>query len=227
MKSITIIHPSRSRPEMAFKTAEKWLNNAYNIDNIQYLMCLDSSDPSLNYYMTIQTDIDWTGWVNDNKSAIEAINFGTTKATGDLLIVVSDDFSCEPHWDTLLIEALQDKSDFIVKTKDGIQKTLITLPIMDRVYYNRFGYVYHHSYSHMHSDEEMTCVAHMLGKVIDLDISFPHNHYSVGGMVKDAINIKNDLTWEQGLNNLNARKKINFGLKPEEIVKPYESIVWH
>lgn len=225
MKQISILHPSRSRSKMALETKNNWINNADNIANIEYFLSIDVDDLQVRDYMTAFADCYVS--INPNKSAIEAINIVASKCTGDLLITISDDFVSCPHWDTLLIEALQGKSDFIVKTKDGIQKTLITLPIMDRVYYNRFGYVYHPSYSHMHSDEEMTCVAHMLGKVIDLDISFPHNHYSVGGMVKDAINIKNDLTWEQGLNNLNSRKKINFGLKPEEIVKPYESIVWH
>lgn len=222
---ISVIHPSRGRSEMAFLTMQKWTTRADNFENIEYLMCIDKSDKTGYTYWSMQGLV--TLLTNDNKSAIEAINFGATKATGDLLIVVSDDFDCPPHWDTLLIEALKGKSDFLVKTKDGLQPTLITLPIMDRVYYERFGYVYHPDYKHMFSDQEMTSVGNMLGKVIDLDIKFPHNHYTTGAMKKDAINIKNDSSWKQGERLFKERLKTNFGLKDSEIVKPYSSIVWH
>lgn len=224
---ISIIHPSRGRQEMALSTAKKWVGNSYNPNDIEYLLSVDYDDSSVVDYIH---NFSYTGVkfvTGHNSSAIEAINKAAGVSSGDLIVVVSDDFDCPEGWDTLLIEALQGKSDFIVKTIDGIQKTLITLPIMDRAYYNRFGYVYHPSYQHMHSDEEMTMVGFMLGKTITLPIEFKHNHYSIGAMQKDAINKKNDKTYPQGFANLNQRKKINFGLNNDEIVNDYRSIIWH
>jgi len=234
--NIICIHPSRGRSEMAVKTAKKWIDNADS--DIEYLMLLDKDDYQkyVPHYQELYKRKDCNFWVaepKEHKSAIEAINYGAEIANSknrfpfDLLVVVSDDFDCTPHWDTLLLEALKGKSDFIVKTKDGLQPTLITLPIMDRAYYNRFGYVYHPSYVHMFSDQEMTAVGEMTGKVIKLDLEFKHLHYTTGAMKKDAINKKNDATWRQGERLFNERLKTNFGLSDEQIVKPYNQIVWH
>jgi hypothetical protein len=162
---------------------------------------------------------------NDNRSAVDAINKGAEVATGDLFVVVSDDFDCPEHWDTLLLQALQGKSDYCVKTQDGLQPTLMTLPIMDRVYYNRFGYIYHPDYRHMFCDQEMTAVAHMLGKAVTLPIVFFHNHYSTGKFKKDAITLRNNSTWVQGESVFNERLTTNFGI--EKPVIQYSDIKWH
>lgn len=224
-RRISILHPSRQRPEIASQTAELWLNNADDKDNIEYILCLDLSDPLGYQYAPYFGGSYFKKCIKDNKSAIQAINEGAKVSTGDLLLVVSDDFICEPHWDTRLLEALEGKEDFLVKTPDGIQKTLITLPLMDRTYYNRFGYIYNPIYVHMHSDEEMTCVGMMLGKVINLDIPFIHNHYSTGRFEKDSINKKNDASWNQGKKVITDRYKKNFGIKNP--VMRHQDIVWH
>lgn len=218
---ISIIHPSRSRPQLAAQTAKKWLSSAKNWKDIQYLLSIDKDD---DLYDEIILEYPAQTLVGDNANAIEAINYGASKTEGDLIIVVSDDFDCPFHWDVALLKALEGKSDYLVKTKDGIQKTLITLPIMDRVYYNRFGYIYNPEYEHMFCDQEMTAVGHMLGRVIELDITFPHNHYTTGRFAKDAISVKNDNTWNQGQRVFNKNLATNFGI--ENPLKPYNQIVW-
>lgn len=234
---VSLIHPSRSRPYMAFATMQNWLNKADKPFNIEYLLMLDTDDDMLLGYEAIANaliDVNYFNGIgctptinlSDNKSAIEAINVGAAMCKGDLLIVVSDDFDAPQSWDTSLLNSLEGKSDFIVKTQDGIQKTLITLPILHRAYYERFGYVYHPDYKHMFSDQEMTSVGMMMDKVIDLPLHFEHMHYTVGGMEKDQTNMRNDSSWHQGEALFNERLKLNFGLSPEQIVKPYSEIVW-
>lgn len=224
-KLISVIHPSRSRPGMAHVTTKKWLDRAGI--RVEYILSVDVDDPYIYDYSGMFTNnIDVSVHVNANKSAIQAINVAAKKSAGDLIVVVSDDFDCPDNWAISLIESLKDKSDFIVKTQDGIQPTLITLPIMDRVYYERFGYIYHPDYLHMFSDQEMTAVGHMLGKIVDLPILFKHNHYSTGAMNQDEINIKNDATWNQGKRLFARRQAQNFSLSRERIVKPYSAIKW-
>lgn len=234
---IHVIHPSRSRPEMAFETYQKWRKRGQT--GFDYTLSIDIDDPLKDRYLSLFKEANVI--INNNKSAIEAINvaadFVVSKTliyddnknpiSRQLLVVISDDFDCPNDWDLQLLEALNGKSDFIVKTQDGIQKTLITLPIMDEFYYNRFGYVYENSYIHMSSDVEMTMVGYMLDKIITLPIIFKHNHYTVGGMKKDSTNEKNDMSYSHGHQNLNRRKKFNFGLKDHEIVKNYNNIIWH
>jgi len=204
---------------MAMATKYKWLKSADDRHNVEYVFSIDLDDPMRKQYDGHEN------LKNNNTSAIAAINYAAYYATGDLLIVVSDDFDCPEHWDTLLLRALDGKEDFVVKTQDGIQKTLITLPIMDRKYYERFGYVYHPAYKHMFSDTEMTAVGHMLGRVVNVPLLFEHKHYSVGKMKKDAINKKNNATWDQGKKLFHERLKTNFGIA-EPVIK-YEEIKWH
>jgi len=205
---------------MAGMTRNQWMLHADNPGNIEYILSLDLDDPDRKKYRNQDGKI----LLNSNTSAIAAINYAAYYATGDLLIVVSDDFDCPPHWDTLLLDHLKGKEDFIVKTPDGIQKTLITLPIMDRTYYKRFGYVYYPGYKHMFCDQEMTAVGHMLGRVINIPLLFEHKHYSVGKMKKDAINKKNDATWDQGKRLFHERLKTNFGVTDPVI--NYDQIKW-
>lgn len=207
---ISILHPSRGRPEQAAETMAKWLRLSDTCP--EYILMTDSDD-RINYN-SYKIYVGNHFHVGENKSAIEAINNAAKIATGNILIVISDDFDCPEHWDTLLLEALRGKSDFCAKTIDGHQDWIITLPIMDRIYYNRFGYIYYPGYKHMHSDLEMTCVAWMLGRYIELPLTFKHNHYSVIGQQPDAINRKNNATWGQGQMLFRKRKASNFGIYP-------------
>lgn len=206
---ISVIHPSRGRPEQSDDTYNKWMQRADTVP--EYIITLDSDDRLLfDYLNTICGRII----IDNNKSAIEAINSAAEYATGNIFVIISDDFDCPEHWDTLLLEALNGKSDFCAKTNDGHQDWLITLPIMDRKYYERFGYVYNPDYKHMFADLEMTSVAWMLGRYIELPLTFKHNHYSLTGQQPDAINRKNNATWGQGQMMFKKRLSQNFGIDP-------------
>jgi hypothetical protein len=229
---ISVIHPSRGRPEQAYKTVFNWVGKC-DKENFEYILSLDED---MYEFMKYNPRFGYLGFpkviYSPNKSAIEAINNAAKIAIGDLIIVISDDTDCPEHWDTSLlqqIEYTEDQQyaplkDFCIKTDDGLQPTLITMPIMDRVYYERYGYVYHPDYKHMFADQELTAVAMMTGKYIKLDLKFPHNHYSTGKTPKDAINSKNDATWSQGERLFNERLKTNFGITHP--VMEYNQIVW-
>lgn len=222
---ISLIHPSRNRPDQAKETCKLWLDRAVDKPNIEYILSVDKDDKCLTTYKANAKELGTYCLVSRNRSAIQAINNGAKVSNGNLLIVVSDDFDAPERWDEQLLESVKGKEDFLVKTTDGIQKTLITLPIMDRAYYNRFGYIYHPSYIHMFCDQEMTVVGHYLDRVIDVPIYFEHRHYSTGKFKKDVISAKNDKTWNHGKKNFHERLKTNFGISDPVI--QYSDIVWH
>jgi hypothetical protein len=207
---------------MANQTAAKWIISAAKTNPIEYILSIDDSDPEKDEYikgfgmlecLLSHPNIEMKIIVSPNNTAIDAINKAALTSVNNLIIVVSDDFDCFEGWDTWLIDKLANRADYLVKTTDGIQQFLITLPIMDRMYYNRFGYVYYPEYRHMFCDTEMTDVGNILGRVIDLKDEghkFTHKHYIAGLMEKDAINIKNDATWAQGEKLYNERKALNF-----------------
>lgn len=238
-RKITLIHPTRARHEQAFQTASRWINNADIV--LQYILSVDENDNVDKYWnlfkeiAELSSIFSFSGvpqssdahsgiYPNNNHSAIEAINKAAKIASCDLIIVISDDTDCPEHWDTLLLEQLAGKVDFCAKCDDGLQPTLITMPVMDRVYYERYGYVYHPDYKHMFADQELTAIAMMTGKYIKLPLSFPHLHYSTGKTPKDEINVKNDATWRQGEKLFADHLATNFGL--ENPVMKYEDIKW-
>ena len=237
---ISLIHPSRSRPKQAFEAAQRWIKKAGC--EVEYILSIDESDTYQKAYFEKYGfgGGDWpdrlgyrsttTGFnciLENNRSAIDAINNAAKVAAGDLFIQMADDFDCPDDWGLKIIEATKGKTDWILKTNDGIQKWIITLPIMDRAYYNRFGYIYFPDYLHMFCDTELSCVADLTGRRIVSDLLFPHNHYSTGKTQKDDVSIKADATWAQGERLFIERYKKNFGLidPPGRIQSP-EYLNW-
>jgi hypothetical protein len=219
MARITILHPSYGRPELARKCYDEWMGKAKNPQDVEYVLCLSSLDPHLHSYGNFG-EAKVVFLMGDN-GLVKQVNYAAQHSTGNLLIAVSDDFGCPRDWDEQLLTALDGKQDYIVKTQDGLQPFIITLPIMDRLYYNRFGYIYHPDYFHMWADAELADVGKALGKTITLDLTFPHRHYSTGKMKKDATNIQNDSHFNNDRVIYEKHKADNWGL-PAETSTTYE-----
>lgn len=208
---ISILHPSRGRPEKAKKTIIKWFESASLIP-FQWITSIDYDDPEKDKYLDIGRCL-----ISQNASVVDAINNAAKIAKGNILMVVSDDTDCPDNWNSFLLKWLDGKNDFICKTQDGTQPWIITNPIMDRTYYNRFGYIYHPDYQHMFCDTELTCVADLTGRKLVSSIMFKHNHYSVTKEPPDAISKRADGTWDQGEKLFLERYKRNFDLPPDQI----------
>lgn len=210
-QSISILHPSFGRPELARKCYDEWMGKAEHEVEIEYILCLSTMD-NTSLYMSYFHEADVKFIFLDDKGLVKQVNYAASISTGDLLIAVSDDFGCPDNWDTQLLQSLQGESDYIVKTQDGLQPFIITLPIMDRVYYERFGYIYYPGYGHMFGDNELADVGAILNRTITLPLMFPHRHYTTGQMQRDATNVANDSFMQADGITYHNRKSINFGL---------------
>lgn len=218
----SIIHASYGRPELAFETLEKWRRSSSQ--RVERIMSFDRSDSKFSEYEH-RASMAYMGYagspgsdpfhyiINDTNTSVAAINAAAKEATGDIIIVISDDFEPIPNWDLEILKAVEGKEDWILKTQDGTQPWIITLPIMDRKYYERFGYIYYPAYEHLFCDSEMTHIADLLGRKLTCDLLFKHNHYSVGGIKKDATSIKADATWDSGKKIYLDNFLNNFGLE--------------
>lgn len=189
---ISILHPSRGRPDESFSTILSWNIFANIRDNLEVIISLDSDDPELSKYQERFKSKDTI--VNKNRSAVDAINNAAKIATGDIFIVVSDDTGCTHSWDTTILKQTEGKTDWILKTQDGIQPWIITMPIMDRAYYNRTGNIYSPDFEHMFCDTWMTVMADISGRKITSPLNFPH----LNGSIKDEVRKRSDATWRQG-----------------------------
>jgi glycosyltransferase involved in cell wall biosynthesis len=188
---ISIIHPSRGRPEKSSDTIAEWLVEVTRA-KIQLIVSLDEDDPTINGYRNEY--LNHQILISKNRSAVDAINNAVKVATGDILVVVSDDTACLPAWDYLLLKEVEGKNDWILKTQDGIQPWIITAPIMDRAYYNRFGYIYHPDFEHMFCDTYMTAVADITGRKITSNLEFKH----LNNTINDDLRNRTNGTWKQG-----------------------------
>lgn len=222
---ISIIHPSRGRPQKSLQTIRKWREMAENY--IKVIPVVDFDDSKLPEYQEIYSITGLT--ISSGASAITAINLGAKKAIeygASILIVVSDDTDCPEHWDTQILNTVKGRKDWILKTQDGTQPWIITMPIMDTIYYNRFGYIYHPEYKHCFPDTELTCVADITGRKIKSDLLFKHNHYSVTKEKPDEVSKRADATWDQGEKLFLERYKRNFGLPPGKPIEDMSMINW-
>lgn len=209
---ISIIHPSRSRPELAYKAMRRWVDSA-GVE-VEYILSLDMDDPDKMKYFDLFQSLEVSSLIlcNNNRSAVDAINRGAEKASHDLFIQISEDFDCFENWGQVLIEATKGKEYFLLKTNDGTQGWIVTLPIMDRKFYEANNYFYYPGYFHMFCDTDLTHKADIQKKlIIRNDITFQHNHYTTKKTKKDQVNEKADRTWAQGQTLYFERLKDGFG----------------
>lgn len=221
----TLIHPSRERAEKSYNNFRLWHHRYSGIaGNLEIIISVDEGDPQLTEYMRRYEPQHLL--IGPNKSSVEAINRAAAKSTGQILIVIAEDTDCPVHWHTEILNVVEGKRDWILKTQDGIQNWICTLPIMDRDYYNRFGYIYYPGYQHLFCDTELTCVADILGRKITSNLLFPHNHYSIGKATLDGVYSKNDRTNEQGEKLFLERYARNFDLPPGNKIQDKGMIDW-
>lgn len=215
-RTISIIHPSYGRPELAIRTAKDWLGRSVN--KPEYILCLCTKDPKLmDYERALQANpipikVIYCGHAN----MVKQMNMAAELATGDLLIAVSDDFSCPVKWDEKLLGHIGERTDIVVKTNDDLKNpaintaNIIALPIMDRAYYNRFKFIYHPSYNHFFGDEELSRVGDLLGRKINIPMTFEHLHYMAGKAVEDATNRKNNAFFQGDKRTFQKRERKRF-----------------
>lgn len=219
MPKISILHPSYKRPKLGVETMTKWLTRAKDPHEIEYILCLSEKDDTVADYLinmgstTAFNVLDVKVIYCPDANMVKQVNLAASVSSGNLLINVSDDFDCPENWDEKLLTALEGKEDYVVKTQDGIQRFIHTLPIMDRRFYQRFNYIYAPVFAHFYGDEALAEVGKKLGKTITLDLEFPHIHYIKGLAKMDEVNVKNNAYFEQDKKAYFELKKRNYDLK--------------
>lgn len=196
MRNIHFIHASRGRAAQALQTMQLWIRQLADGDT--YTVAVE--EDQFNEYCRVFGGNKGHLIVQNSTTAIESYNMAAKSAgytnADDIIIAVSDDFYCMND----VLDAIREAcpSDGVLKTHDGIQNYIVTLPIIGMEWYWKVGFIYPPQYKHMFADTHLTHLAELKKKlVINLDIVIPHHHYSlVGG--RDEIHIKNDTTFNEG-----------------------------
>lgn len=209
---ISLIHPSRGRPEQAYQTFLKWMN-ASSIDHeIEHILALDNDDHTALVYRdyahfgTQHLRLCNSKIISGNNDCVvRATNHACQFATGDILIYLSDDFDCPERWDALIVDEVNKfggATQWLLKVDDCLQKfhaDVLTIPIMSMALYKRLGYFWHEEYKSMWVDVDLYHTTLNIGALrFAQHLKFPHNHYSNGKAKKDATYIRSDGWWHQG-----------------------------
>lgn len=166
---------SRSRPDKFGACLHNIISLARH-DDFSILCTLDNDDPQATKYRHIMwTSYEQPGRVRaifgESKNKVDAINRDMDKAgEWDILIVMSDDMTfLKEGFDVEIINDMQKyfpDGDGVLHYHDGNSygQRLMTMSIMGRKYYSRFGYIYHPDYVSLWCDNEAMEVAMMINK---------------------------------------------------------------
>ena len=95
MKKVSLLCPTRGRPERALSCLNSILSTQQN--NNEILFCLQEDDPALSKY---SSEIKSRSIISKPRSTSYYWNLLAEKSTGDLLVLMGDDVIIKtPNWD--------------------------------------------------------------------------------------------------------------------------------
>lgn len=207
---ISLIHPSRGRFEKSFMNHKEWIDKA-GVE-VETIVSVDLSDPQHKRYIDVYGSMCYAA---NNQSLVEATNYAASKATGDILVYLSDDFACFPNWGNVLIQEFAKYSGpTLLKVDDMLQPfhvKVLTIPIMNRACYEKLGYFFHPDFKSMHCDEHLYWRAQTLGVLkFAPHIKFEHKHVSVGKAQNDDTYDRSAKNWNHGVETFAKHKRMGF-----------------
>lgn len=216
---ISLLHPSRGRPEKSFNNSREWIEKAGC--EVELIVSIDSSDnwrPYFDLYTPCPHDAKppyWRLHMNDNSSVVEATNRAAKEAKGDILVYLSDDFKCPDNWGLSVLKEFEGEDrPLLLKVDDVLQKfevPVLTIPIMNRKLYERLGYFWHPEYKSMFVDEDLYWTSRKLGALKFAEhLKFPHEHPANGKAPDDEIYRRSAANWEQGKGVFAKRRAMGF-----------------
>jgi hypothetical protein len=210
-------YTTRSRPHHFERGMQSILANI-NPENTKYqiLVSVDYDDGSmeaaLSKYEEHSNVLICKGY-STNK--INAINRDVEKANNDwdILVNMSDDMCFKVKGFDDIIRKNFDNLGQCLHFPDGNTIEIITLSVLGRKFYDRFGYIYHPDYISLWCDNEQTDVAKIVGayKFVN-EYLYDHLHPAFGKAQLDAQYLKTEGYYQADSYTYNRRKAINFGL---------------
>jgi hypothetical protein len=212
---ISLIHPSRGRALKSFMNSNEWISKAGNVE-VELIVGVDVSDETQAEYIK---HYGAQVVIFPSSSVVEATNFAAQRATGDILVYLSDDFKCPDNWGELIVKEFENENrPLLIKVDDCLQafhKAIVTIPIMNRALYQKLGYFWHPAYKSMFVDEDIYWTAQSIGALkMCAHLKFPHHHYSNPDdnirADRDEVYKRSEANWDQGKETFKRRKLQKF-----------------
>lgn len=212
---ISLIHPSRSRPQKSVDNLREWKAKAGV--QVEVIVSCDKDDPQIYDY--VKAYAPGKVLINQNKSVVDATNKAAAIATGDILIYLSDDFKCPEDWGRSIInEIWHYRKPILLKVDDCLQDfkvPVVTIPIMNRLLYKKLGYFWNPDYNEapMFVDCDLYETCKRNGWIRPAPhLKFPHLHVSIGKAEMDETYRRSSSTWDAGKAIFKRRTQVGFPL---------------
>lgn len=181
---ISLIHATR-RPVEAKKCQQLWLDRADNRANIEIITCVDDDDEACKEAFPDAV-------ISPAKTACAAWNEAAKHATGDVLVVLDDDWCCPAGWDSIIESYMCNGADILHVGDERRKDDLICHPIFSRRYYETIGYAAHPSFRSVYFDNHFTTLAKAWGYIDatkngTVDLGFIHANPSQGFGIEDDV----------------------------------------
>jgi hypothetical protein len=221
---ILINFPVRNRVAQFEKTIQSLVKCIEDWTNIILLLKVDDDDDNKDKFVEIANKyIDSENLTIDYGISINKVHAQTRnieKYDWDIVVNWSDDvYAIYPGIEKEIRKPFDEHGlDWCPCFKD-IYRTdqLPTLAIIGREYFDRFGYMLNPQYESLYSDNEMECVAKLLGKFefIENPIIFRHDHPNNTGQPRDEMYEMNESSYyyQKDGTLFQERKFRNFDLK--------------
>jgi glycosyltransferase involved in cell wall biosynthesis len=182
----SLCHATRGRTAQSLECRDTWISSATNPRAVEHIFAVDADDKE-----SAQMAKQFVSVVSHEKTCVAAWNLAAHKATGRILIQLSDDWRPAQGWDAQLLAAIGDrKGEFVVAVSDGTRRDdLLCMAIMSRERWEKQGReMFSGEYESMYSDNEYSVRAFSDGVVIDARdrITFTHLHPAFGSAANDA-----------------------------------------
>jgi GT2 family glycosyltransferase len=169
---ISLVHATRGRPIEAVQCMTLWLSRAKHPERIEHIFVVDSDDEKAEVLKRFRSVIQ-----KENGFSVGAWNLGAQKASGDIIIQLSDDWECPPQWDEMVESRLDISKPQVLRISDGYRKDeLLCMAILTKKYYEQHG-LFNPRFRNVYSDTDFTFRAAKNGAIVDArDISIVHHH---------------------------------------------------
>lgn len=215
-------YPTLRRPEWFRRTLDKYYSMLSGHHDYGFLITLNEDDETMNN-SSMRSFMDAYSHqrykFGNHKNKIAAINADMKGEDFDILFLISDDMQpIVPGFDGVIADLMKEhfpNLDGALHFNDGFEgaEDNITLSIMGKKLYDRFGYIYHPDYTSFFCDNEFTEEVKRMGKVKYFPEVIVKHDYKGGGT--DATYKRNSRLGRPDKNTYARRKNLGF---PKESV---------
>lgn len=223
-----------ARPEGWQQSFGTWCAFASGKWDIEYVLCVDRRwgfTPEMvsefrklaaSEYPQVAFKVVWN---NGRKCSVDGWNYAAAVSAGKWLILNADDFFPSHAWDIALHQVIEQNRGEVIHVSSGVEvhdsAGLMTLGIMARSLYERWGYALYPGYESVRSDDDFSDHAQFDGVVIDArHLLFEHRHPAWQSSNSNVVDISvcdeiyrhqnRDISYAQGLRLLKARRANQF-----------------